>query len=182
MLVTCAVNGWPLDSYLDQDHPLQRHLTTVVERLGGEAVAHVGIDGCGAPAHTLTLTGLARAFAAVAGAPSGSPMAAVRVAMTTHPDMVGGTERDVTALMVAVPGLVAKDGAEGVLRRGTARRARGRPQARRRIVAGVRGGRARRTRPAGRRHLRRRRAAPDTGARWRPAGGRGPCRSLLTPF
>ena len=38
--------------YLDQDHPLQRHVTTVVERLGGEAVAHVGIDGCGAPAHT----------------------------------------------------------------------------------------------------------------------------------
>jgi L-asparaginase II len=42
-------------------------------------------------------------------------MAAVRVAMTTHPDMVGGTGRDVTALMEAVPGLVAKDGAEGVL-------------------------------------------------------------------
>jgi len=71
MLVTCAVNGWPLDSYLDQDHPLQRHITTVVERLGGEAVGHVGIDGCGAPAHTLTLTGLARAFAAVTGAPAG---------------------------------------------------------------------------------------------------------------
>ena len=115
MLVTSAVNGWPLDSYLDQDHPLQRHLTTVVERLGGEAVAHVGIDGCGAPAHTLTLTGLARAFAGVASAPSGSPMAAVRVAITTHPDMVGGTGRTSPCSMVAVPGLVAKDGAEGVL-------------------------------------------------------------------
>ena len=66
MLVTCAANGWPLDSYLDVDHPLQRHITTVVARLGGEAVTHVGVDGCGAPAHTLTLTGLARAFAAIA--------------------------------------------------------------------------------------------------------------------
>ena len=42
-------------------------------------------------------------------------MAAVSRAMTTCPDMVGGTGRDVTALMVGVPGLVAKDGAEGVL-------------------------------------------------------------------
>ena len=172
MLVTCAVNGWALDSYLDQDHPLQRHITTVVERLGGEAVAHVGIDGCGAPAHTLTLTGLARAFAAVAAAPAGSPMAAVRAAMTTHPDMVGGTGRDVTALMEAVPGLVAKDGAEGVLARGAARRAGGRPQAGRRVVAGVRGRRARRcstgwapTPPA------RRRAAP--GRRCSVAAWRG---------
>ena len=35
--------------------------------------------------------------------------------MTTHPDMVGGTGRDVTALMATVPNLMAKDGAEGVL-------------------------------------------------------------------
>ena len=93
--------------------PAPRHVTTMVERLGGEAVAHVGIDGCGTPAHTLSLTGL----------PARSPRwplrrpprrwAAVRVAMTTHPDMVGGTGRDVTALMEAIPGLVAKDGARG---------------------------------------------------------------------
>jgi L-asparaginase II len=118
MLVTCAINGWPLDSYLDQDHPLQHHITTTVERLSSETVSHVGIDGCGAPAHTLTLTGLARAFAAVASAPSGSPAASIRVAMTAHPDMVGGTGRDVTALMDCLPGLVAKDGAEGVLAAG----------------------------------------------------------------
>ena len=90
--------------YLDVDHPLQRHITTVVARLGGEAVTHVGVDGCGAPAHTLSLTGLARAFAAVAVAPTGTPMASVRAAMTSHPDMVGGTGRDVTALMEGVPG------------------------------------------------------------------------------
>ena len=34
--------------------------------------------------------------------------------MNGHPQMVGGTGRDVTALMAGVPGLVAKDGAEGV--------------------------------------------------------------------
>ena len=35
------------------------------ERLAGEPVAAVGVDGCGAPVFALTLTGLARAFAPV---------------------------------------------------------------------------------------------------------------------
>ena len=35
-------------------------------------------------------------------------------AMTSHPDLVVGEGRDVTPLMRAVPGLMAKDGAEGV--------------------------------------------------------------------
>jgi L-asparaginase II len=35
-------------------------------------------------------------------------------AMRAHPELVGGSRRDVTAFMRAVPGLVAKDGAEGV--------------------------------------------------------------------
>ena len=34
--------------------------------------------------------------------------------MTEHPEMVGGERRDVTALMRHVPGLMAKDGADGV--------------------------------------------------------------------
>ena len=34
--------------------------------------------------------------------------------MRQHPEMVGGEERDVTELMRLVPGLLAKDGFEGV--------------------------------------------------------------------
>jgi L-asparaginase II len=34
--------------------------------------------------------------------------------MTTHPEMVGGDGRDVTHFMRLVPGLMAKDGADGV--------------------------------------------------------------------
>jgi L-asparaginase II len=34
--------------------------------------------------------------------------------MSAHPEVVGGTRRDVTAFMRAIPGLIAKDGAEGV--------------------------------------------------------------------
>ena len=54
MLATCLVNGWPADAtYLDTDHPLQRHLTAVIARLAGEPLAGIGVDGCGAPAHRI---------------------------------------------------------------------------------------------------------------------------------
>ena len=115
MLATCVVNGWSVEGYLELDHPLQAHITGVVQLVTGEPVAHIGVDGCGAPAHAVSLTGLARAFATVATASDGSAMHQVRRAMIARPDMVGGTGREVTALMAGVPGLMAKDGAEGVL-------------------------------------------------------------------
>jgi L-asparaginase II len=115
MVATCVINGWPVDGYEQPDHPLQETITGVIASLTGEAAGHIGVDGCGAPAHAVSLTALARGFAAVAGAPSGTAPGKVRAAMTAHPDMVGGTGRDVTALMATVPGLMAKDGAEGVL-------------------------------------------------------------------
>ncbi|HET9600338.1 MAG TPA: asparaginase [Acidimicrobiales bacterium] len=120
MLATCVVNDWPTEGYLHPDHPLQEHITGAVEALAEEPVRHIGIDGCGAPAHALSLTGLARAFATIAAAPTGTPMGAVATSMTAHPAMVGGTGREVTELMVGVPGLMAKDGAEGVLAAGCA--------------------------------------------------------------
>ena len=110
MLRTCVVNGWPLEGYLDPAHPLQQRLQPLLEELAGERVRHVAVDGCGAPQHALTLGGLARAFALLAR--DGGPVA---VAMREHPWHVGGTGRDVTRLMEGLPGLVAKDGAEGVV-------------------------------------------------------------------
>ena len=66
------------------------------------------------PLFALTLAGLARAFAAVATAAPGTPGHRVAAAVRAHPTWLGGTRRDVTALVAGVPGLVAKDGAEGV--------------------------------------------------------------------
>ena len=120
MLATCAVNGWPLPTYREAGHPLQRVLLAAVEDLAGERVGAVGVDGCGAPVLALSLTGLARAFAAIATAPPGTPEQRVAEAVRHHPTWVGGTGRDVTRLLAAVPGLVAKDGAEGVYAAATA--------------------------------------------------------------
>ena len=117
MLATCVAAGWPTTDYLDPGHPLQRAIRTGIERLTGVPAEHTTVDGCGAPLLSTTLRGLARAFGTIAAAPArapGSGPARVAEAMTAHPELVGGTGRDVTRVMRAVPGLVAKDGADGV--------------------------------------------------------------------
>ena len=108
MLATCVINGWDTGGYLADEHPLQLAITAHVADLAG-TVAHIGVDGCGAPAHVVSLQGLAAAFRHIAMA-----QGSVWSAMTGHPDLVAGDQRDATRLMRLVPGLMAKDGAEGV--------------------------------------------------------------------
>lgn len=115
MLATCVHNGWAHDaSYLSFEHPLQAAITEVIDELADEPHAHIGVDGCGAPAHVMSLVGLARSFRAIATGAAGAAGDAVYEAMTGNPVMVGGATRDVTLFMQHVPGLMAKDGADGV--------------------------------------------------------------------
>nr|WBO76170.1 asparaginase [Streptomyces sp. SBE_14.2] len=114
MLYTCRINGWPLDGYLDPGHPLQQVIAEIVEDLTGQRIARVTVDGCGAPLFAVSLHGLARAAARITTAVAGTPEARVADAMREHAEMASGAGRDVAALMRAVPGLLAKDGFEGV--------------------------------------------------------------------
>ncbi|MBT2537751.1 asparaginase [Arthrobacter sp. ISL-69] len=117
MAATCVINGWPVRGYLDPGHPLQQLVRTTVRQLTGEEPGRTSTDGCGTPLFALTLRGMARAFgritSAVVADPE-SPKAAVGRAMMQHPEMVAGAGRDVTELMRFAPGLIAKDGFEGV--------------------------------------------------------------------
>lgn len=114
MLATCRINGWPLETYRDPGHPLQQAIRDTIAELAGEPVAAEAVDGCGAPVMAISLAGLARSFGALAVAdPAGAP-GRVAHAMRSHPEYVGGEDRDVTALMAGTPGLVSKDGAEAV--------------------------------------------------------------------
>ncbi|MGI8760688.1 MAG: asparaginase [Jatrophihabitantaceae bacterium] len=114
MLATCVANGWDPGSYRAADHPLQDVIRSAIEVLCGAPIAASAVDGCGAPAHAVSLAGLARAFSRIATAPSGTANALVRDAMQAHPRLVGGSGRAVSELIAAVDGLVCKDGAEGV--------------------------------------------------------------------
>jgi L-asparaginase II len=114
MLATCKVNGWPLEGYLNESHPLQQAITDAVPTVAGESAAAIGVDGCGAPAHVVTLRGLARVFRSIAIGDAGDAGTQVYKAMSQHPYMVGGRGRHVTAIVSSVKGLFAKDGAEAV--------------------------------------------------------------------
>ena len=112
MLATCRARGWPLDGYLEADHPVQLACRSAIERIAGEKVQRVAVDGCGAPQHAVSLGGLARAYQALATGEGAARRTAQ--AMRAGPWFVAGTGRDATVLMEGLPGLVAKDGTEGV--------------------------------------------------------------------
>ena len=112
MLATCVANGWDTASYLSPDHPLQVAIAETFAKATGEAVEMVAVDGCGAPLLSASLPGLARAFRTLATATDG-PEARIADAIRRHPEFVSGTRRDERRLLQAVPGAIAKAGAEG---------------------------------------------------------------------
>jgi len=105
MLAACAAAGWPLESYRDPGHPLQRAILARLQRLTSLPTLPVLVDGCGVPTILAPLSALARAFASVAGS-------AEAAAMKARPFLVGGTDRFDTALLSET--VVTKGGAEGL--------------------------------------------------------------------
>jgi len=119
MLASCLQLGYPLDSYLELEHPLQvtiRGLVGEACRVSAESLV-IGIDGCSLPTFGSSLTAFARAFAELAR-PTQHPAALTRLraAMTAHPRNVGGDgEIDTSLMTVGGDNIVAKIGAEGLL-------------------------------------------------------------------
>lgn len=120
MLLTCAVNGWDTATYLDPAHPLQAQIRETAERLLGEKVGSVAVDGCGAPVYPVSLTALARAIHRIGTASPSSPFAlhrsagALVAAVRSHPWTIDGPDRPDTVAIERL-GVFAKTGAEGVL-------------------------------------------------------------------
>lgn len=120
MLLACAANDWPLDGYLDAEHPLQKRILDVLERFTGERPAATAVDGCGAPVHAISLTALARGIQKITTAATSSPFAlfreaaALTEAVRAHPWAVGGPGQPDTIAIERL-GVFAKVGAEGVM-------------------------------------------------------------------
>ena len=105
-LCVCAAHGWPFEGYRLREHPLQREVLAAV-------------DGCGVVTFGLSLGQMAAAFGRLV---RNELEGADRVvsAMTAHPALVEGPGAAATEVMQAIPGAVAKGGAEGVLCAGLA--------------------------------------------------------------
>ncbi|MEX2144338.1 MAG: asparaginase [Anaerolineales bacterium] len=121
MLAFAKLRGWPLEDYLDPNHPLQLEIRTIFAELAGLPVDQLalGIDGCSAPIWAAPVYNTALAYARLMDPAGLSPKLQkacieVREAMVAHPSMVAGPDRFDTSLMQATDGrILSKSGAEG---------------------------------------------------------------------
>ncbi len=113
MIVTCHINGWPIDSYLAPDHPLQKAIANEVELMSGEKIVNTTVDGCGAPLFMFSLLGLARAIRNLTISADPVHQSVIK-SCREFPEMVSGQGRLATRMMQHVDGLFMKDGAEGI--------------------------------------------------------------------
>lgn len=126
MLAACRYKGWPIDTYLQPEHPLQQeNICTVAAFAGMKPVdVAIGVDGCGVPSFYLPLAQLATAYARLANGkdrPEKYAPAAERVvrSMGSHPVHVAYEDHFGAVLLEQVgKHVVAKGGAEGVFAAG----------------------------------------------------------------
>ncbi|HTW85938.1 MAG TPA: asparaginase [Candidatus Sulfotelmatobacter sp.] len=122
ILALARVLGAPLEGYLEPEHPAQRAIIALCERVSDDVFTgdKLAVDGCGIPVYATTLHRAARSFARMAtlrglADEDAVALAQVTAAMTAEPWYVAGTGRFDTDLMVATGGrIAAKSGAEAV--------------------------------------------------------------------
>ncbi len=114
MLALCRARGWPIQGYRLPEHPCQQAMAAAHGEAAEVAVGEMatGIDGCGVVTFALPLQRMAHAFARLEQLPGGSRVAA---AMRRRPELVGAPGRVDVVLMRALPGWIAKGGAEGLV-------------------------------------------------------------------
>jgi L-asparaginase len=115
-LTACRQMQWPLDNYLQPNHPLQQEVRKRVAELLGLPAAELvtARDDCGAPTLQLQLAQMALLFAHL-GAGGVPDLERLSRAMVAHPELVAGRERFDTELMARGHGqILSKGGAEGI--------------------------------------------------------------------
>jgi L-asparaginase II len=117
-LLACVRAGWDTEAYLDPDHPLQQRILAAVRVGTGIEHPRIGVDGCGAPVHAVTLAAMATLYARLARPERlGNLEPAARRAvgaMLAEPYLVAGRNRLGTALMQVTGSVIEKGGAEGL--------------------------------------------------------------------
>lgn len=116
-LLACLARDWPTASYRSLDHPLTAHVQATLALVAGcdEAAVELAVDGCGLPTPVMPLSAAATAFARLLGGPPAAgepPLSDVGLAMRSHPELVGAPDSFNVALMLAMPAITAKSGAE----------------------------------------------------------------------
>ncbi len=122
-LAYCQYNQLPLDSYLDESHPLHQAIKKVTAQFYeiDEKNLIVGVDGCSAPIFGMPLYNQALAYKNLAASEKfGSKKLTescerILSAIARNPEMIAGTKRYCTDLIRVTKGrIIGKTGADGV--------------------------------------------------------------------
>ncbi|QAV69086.1 asparaginase [Salinibacterium sp. UTAS2018] len=113
-LAACVVNDWPLESYLEHEHPLQERIRSTIVEFTGQPLAHEGTDGCGAPVFAMSLVSLATAIQHIVMATDEQDTNAHALVSAIRGNAWGLDMPQVAEAMDTL-GIIAKRGAEGVL-------------------------------------------------------------------
>jgi L-asparaginase II len=124
MLALALHLGAPTESYDEPGNPVQLAIGKIVSQFSEVPIEDiaVGVDGCGVPVFGITVKAMALMYARLVSPPAQfdeptrNACARIVAAMTTYPELIGGTtDRLDTEIMRAAKGaLVSKVGAEGV--------------------------------------------------------------------
>jgi L-asparaginase II len=114
MLALCRANAWRSEGYRHEGHRVQRAMLAVHAEAAEVAADEIAtaVDGCGVVTFALTLERMANAFGRLERLRGGDRVAA---AMRANPELIGGAGQTDTELMRALPGWIAKGGAEGLV-------------------------------------------------------------------
>ena len=112
-LALCRARDWPSAGYRLADHPCQRLMLAEIAAAAEVDATSIptAVDGCGVVTFALPLERMAHAFGLF---PQLEGAVRVGDAMQAHPDLIRGPSSADTMLMRALPGWVAKGGAEGL--------------------------------------------------------------------
>jgi L-asparaginase II len=114
MLALCRAHGWAGEGYSLAGHPVQNAGLAVHAEAAGVSEDEIptGVDGCGVVTFALPLERMAYAFSRFEQLEGAG---AIADAMRAYPELIRGPLAADTRLMRALPGWIAKGGAEGLL-------------------------------------------------------------------
>ncbi|MBK9214399.1 MAG: asparaginase [Chloracidobacterium sp.] len=122
MLAFAKHIGASIEDYELPGHRIQKRILRCIadfSEVPEEEIA-IGIDGCAAPNFAVPVRSMAKSFINLISpakfpAPTRAACSRIVAAMIAHPELIGGSERLDTKLMLAAPGrIISKVGADGV--------------------------------------------------------------------
>lgn len=117
ILEACEKNGWDQNSYHQLAHPFQKRFIQILSELLETNLSKLVtvVDGCKIPTPVFTLGQMAKLYQRLIAASPESELFKIQQKMLKHPSWIGGADRVDTLIMQKNPGVVAKEGADGLL-------------------------------------------------------------------